>query len=255
MNAPPVLLYHIVGDVPPLADREEARLFVPVERFRNQMASLAARGYRTLTLDQYFHRLTVGPVRERAVLLTFDDAYAGAYQTVTPILEQHGFTAVMFAPFAHLGRANDWDAGHRHLIQLLISTAEQLTAIDGETWEVASHAFCHVDLRTLSPEERVRQLTTARHSLSQLLGRQVLDLAYPYGAHDQGVREDALAAGYRMAFTARGSDGARDVLQLPRRPVRGGDSEVEFLLKTSPFARPLYRAHRLATTLASQGAK
>jgi peptidoglycan/xylan/chitin deacetylase (PgdA/CDA1 family) len=255
MNAPPVLLYHIVGDVPPFADREEARLFVPVERFRNQMTSLSARAYRTLTLDEYFQRLTAGPLRERAVLLTFDDAYADTFRTVTPILERHGFTAVMFAPYAHLGRPNDWDADHRHLTQLPISTAAQLAAVDRGVWEVASHGFRHVDLCTLGSAERQHQLTMARLGLSLVLGRQVLDLAYPYGAHDKGVREAALASGYRMAFTARGSDGAGDVLQLPRRPVRRGDSEVEFLLKTSPLARPLYRAHRFAATLASQGAK
>jgi peptidoglycan/xylan/chitin deacetylase (PgdA/CDA1 family) len=110
---------------------------------------------------------------------------------------------------------------------------------------VASHALRHVDLRKLDSNERRSQLTEARERLSELLGRPIRDLAYPYGCQDVGVRRDARAAGYRMAFTAGGSK-AGDPYSLPRRSINGHDSRPMFLLKTSAVAPALYHSRQLS---------
>jgi peptidoglycan/xylan/chitin deacetylase (PgdA/CDA1 family) len=159
------------------------------------------------------------------------------------MLQYHGFTAVMFAPLSHLGNYNTWDAlTSPNLAKLKIATAGELRALDPGVWEVGSHGLRHVDLRLISPSDRRIELMTARERLSAVLGRPVLDLAYPYGGTDAAVRRDVEQAGYRMAFAA-GDRCAVGRFQLPRRPISGDDSLEIFRIKTSAWSNRLYRAY------------
>src|ERR1700686_784556 len=85
-------------------DEVERDLFVGPQQFRGQMADLARRGFRSVRLAEPLS------AAGRLVLITFDDAYAHVATAVTPILTEYGFSAVMFAPAAYLGRRNEWDA-------------------------------------------------------------------------------------------------------------------------------------------------
>ena len=243
MKAPLTLLYHAVADPPPGCDLEERRIFVTPRQFEGQMASLARRGYRSLRLDEYARRLGNGGTA-RTVLITFDDAYAHVDEVVTPILRRHGFSAVMFVPWAYIGGRNSWDSRHPRLAALEIAGPDQLRAMVG-VWELASHGLRHVDLRATPSESRQRELAAAREGLSELAGRRVVELAYPFGYHDAAVRRDTAAAGYELAFTSSGA-ATGDSLQLPRRPIRSEDGRLAFRAKTEPAGAWLYRLHRLA---------
>lgn len=240
-----MLVYHAICSAPAGADAAEKDMFVDPDRFAGQMADLASRGYRTLRLDEYWQALTRSTAASRSLLLTFDDAYAHVDNSVTPILRRYGFTAAMFTCPAHLGQRNTWDKDHPYLRSLEIATADHVSAMAADRWELASHALRHVDLRGLPRSQRQAELIESRQRLSDLAGRPVRDLAYPYGLHDASVREDARLAGFRMAFTAGG--GRRtDARQLPRRPVRGPDGTRLFRLKASSADRWLYDAKELA---------
>jgi peptidoglycan/xylan/chitin deacetylase (PgdA/CDA1 family) len=151
----------------------------------------------------------------------------------------------MFAPLHHLGGNNSWDKDHRNLTQLDIASGDQLAAMDRAIWEIGSHGFRHVDLVGLDTAQRLNELRAARERLTEVVGRSVADLAYPYGMADASVRRDAQTAGYRMAFLAGTSNGL-DRFRLPRRPIRGDDSIEVFRLKTSAWVRHLYRVNHLA---------
>src|SRR5947208_664186 len=119
MRVPSVLLYHAVCAQPEPAIEGERPLFMSLQRFADQMDDLARRGYRALTLGEFAAGLDERRFPHRSVLLTFDDGYAHVDAVVTPVLRRHGFRAVMFAPFGHLGGHNSWDAAwSRHLAQL-----------------------------------------------------------------------------------------------------------------------------------------
>jgi peptidoglycan/xylan/chitin deacetylase (PgdA/CDA1 family) len=216
------------------------------------MKSLAERGFQTVSLREYAAALDGCAVGHRRFLITFDDAYAHLSEAVTPILSRYNFTAVVFAPWQYLGDRNTWDAAeHPELSTLKVATAVQLQDMSAGPWEVASHGKLHVDLRKVESPERRAQLIEAREGLSQLLRQPVRELAYPYGDQDRGVRDDARAAGYRMAFVA-GAGRADDDFQLPRRPISGADGRLLFRLKTSAVSGPLYSLRHLSRT-ASRG--
>src|SRR5438876_9047785 len=110
---------------PPLGcDDEERDLFVSPRQFELQMSDLAERGFHTVALERFHDG------GDRSVLITVDDAYAHVDEIVTPILQRHGFSAVMFAPSAHLGGLNTWDAKeHPRLRSLEIASAEQIRSM------------------------------------------------------------------------------------------------------------------------------
>jgi peptidoglycan/xylan/chitin deacetylase (PgdA/CDA1 family) len=190
------------------------------------MEELVTRGFRSARLAEY------GASSLSHVLLTFDDAYAHVGDAVTPILRWYGFTAVMFAPWRHLGGRNTWDLEHKNLCKLEISTGDQLAEMARGPWEIASHGMWHEDLTREEPAQRLKDLVESREKLSDLVHRPVTGFAYPYGRHNASVREDARRAGYQWAFTD-GRGNYRDPFRLPRRPISGTDGVGVFRLKTS----------------------
>ncbi len=245
MKAPLALLYHAVGPVGRDSDLLHRALFVEPEAFASQMDHLAGSGYRTMRLAEYAASLDgrISPVKR--FLLTFDDGYAHVAERVTPVLRRHGFSAVMFVPWAHVGGRNSWDR-HMGLSSLRIMTSEEVRALDASgSWEVASHGGRHVDLRAGDCEDRRRELLEARQNLSALLGRDVDALAYPYGYQDAHVRDDVCAAGFRLAFTATGH-GRVERFRIPRRPITSWDRGVLFRLRTAPPSAWLYWAEDAA---------
>ena len=204
------------------------------------MADLAKRGFRSISLGQ----LSDG--QERTVLITFDDGYAHVAQTVTPILARHGFSAAMFIPAAYVGRRNTWDTDeHPNLAALTIVSPEQVRSMAAGPWEIASHGFRHADLRDIESTARMKELVKARVQLSEMAGRPVTALAYPYGHVDPAVEKAALLADYNMAFVA--GPGVRgNAFRLSRYPVRGTDDIGIFRLATSGWLGRLQPVQRIA---------
>jgi peptidoglycan/xylan/chitin deacetylase (PgdA/CDA1 family) len=246
VRAPLALLYHAIGSVGAGTDLLQRALFVEPGTFARQMARLASSGYRSMRLEEYAASLDGCISRARRFLLTFDDAYAHVEEQVTPVLVRHGFSAVTFVPWAHVGGRNEWDGRHRVLSRLRIMTARELRALDASPhWEVASHGGRHVDLRAQDANVRRRELREAREGLSSLLGREVDALAYPYGYQDARVRDDVRAAGFRLAFTAMGH-GPVERYRIPRRPIASWDRGLLFTFRTAPPSAWLYWAEDVA---------
>ncbi len=220
-------------------DDIERDLFVSPEQFARQMADLARRGFRSIRLEQ----LLEAP--QRSVLITFDDAYAHVAKVVTPILAEYGFAAVMFAPGSYLGGRNEWDADkHPRLAALDIATPAEIRLMAEGPWEIASHGWRHIDLRALQSEDRRCELEMARERLSDMAGKPVRALAYPFGLSNERVRQDARQVGYSVAFSA-GPGPLNDRYQLPRHQVKGSDTLGVFRMKTSSWFDRLYRVQRL----------
>jgi peptidoglycan/xylan/chitin deacetylase (PgdA/CDA1 family) len=87
----PVLLHHGI-------DASGDAFSTRPEVFERELAWLAERGYRSLSLDEFDRALAGGAASapRRCVLLTFDDGYADLATVVAPALRRHGFTGVGF---------------------------------------------------------------------------------------------------------------------------------------------------------------
>jgi peptidoglycan/xylan/chitin deacetylase (PgdA/CDA1 family) len=233
-------MYHAVMEPPIGCDDVERDLFVSPRQFEAQMADLANRGFRSVTLDRF------QDARDHAVLITFDDAYAHVPETVTPILKRHGFSATMFVPAANLGGRNTWDfSEHPRLTTLDIATPDQIRSMAAGPWEIASHGWRHIDLRAIEPGMRLEEVTNSRATLSDLSRKQVRAFAYPYGHVDDQVEQAVRVAGYTMAFEA-GPGPDSNPLRLPRQPVRGSDDLGVFRLRASGWLGKFHTIQRIA---------
>ena len=236
-------MYHAVMEPPTVCDDVERDLFVSPDQFERQMADLAERGFRSVYLGQFAQE------QDRTVLITFDDGYAHVPATVTQILARYEFTAVAFIPSGYLGGRNTWDTDHPNLGMLQIATPEQIRLMADGPWEIQSHALKHVDLRSVEPTARSKALIESRERLSEIVGKPVVALAYPYGYADSAVEDAARLAGYQMAFVA-GPGATGNPFRLPRYAVRGTDDISVFRVKTSGWLARLHPVQRIAPSWA-----
>ena len=116
-----ILYYHNVVNTPlDEFDRKLSRIYV--DEFAEQMRQVAAH-YRPVSLEAMFEMLQKGEVDPKAVVITFDDGYAGVITYALPILKQLSIPATIFVVMNHVG-----DAELLHFDELEI--AFRLTSIE-----------------------------------------------------------------------------------------------------------------------------
>jgi peptidoglycan/xylan/chitin deacetylase (PgdA/CDA1 family) len=168
-------------------------------QFARQMAFLASRGYRAVTLSRALELMREGRSGEaKYVCLTFDDAYESLYAYAWPILTEHGFTATVFAVTDFIGTDNTWDVNwlgirFRHL------DWGQMREMRAAGIEFGSHGATHRDLRHANGPEIERELLGSRQILEQGLGAPVTAFSYPFGRYDGRVKRAVEQAGYAAA--------------------------------------------------------
>ena len=98
----PILMYHSVSDAAEPGKNPYYQTVTSPRAFAQQMAFLAERGYTVLNLEEALDCVG-GRSCEKPVVITFDDGFEDFYRNAFPILSEHGFSATMFLPTAHIG--------------------------------------------------------------------------------------------------------------------------------------------------------
>jgi peptidoglycan/xylan/chitin deacetylase (PgdA/CDA1 family) len=217
-----VLMYHKVND------RPENRMSVPVSLFDEQMAQLRELGYQAVDLDAVLdHFAGRAPLPPRAVLITFDDGYRDNLENARPVLERHGYPAVLFVPIGFLDESRPLPHEERLAAQGLVNPTlrwAELAELESSRIRIESHGISHRPLADLELDEAAREIVLSKLRLEERLGRPVRAFAYVKGseAHYRPVHLSLLRqAGYELAFTSvSGANGARtDPLRLHRYNV------------------------------------
>lgn len=236
----PVVMYHRIVDGPPEGSRHGT--WVTKLRFAAQLASLARRGYSTITFRDYAAYLDGGrALPGRPIILTFDDGYADNYTNAFPLLRKLGMTAVIFLIADRNVTTNLWDAaGGEPQVPLLASV--QIREMGDYGIEFGSHTMSHARLTDLSPDRLADELERSRLALEERFGRLVTSLCYPYGAVNEAVKEATERAGYFFGV-ASDSGPVRigdDLFEIRRAQVFPRTDAWGYWKKTSPW----YLAYR-----------
>jgi hypothetical protein len=131
-SAIPVLLYHGIGPESDFANAEDASYGIDQDDFAKQMTMIAHAGYEAADLET-FVRFVQGEsvdLPPRPLLLTFDDARADSWTGADAVLEELGFTAVMFVD---VGRVDGGDPE-------CLTWDELETVQDSGHWELQLHS-------------------------------------------------------------------------------------------------------------------
>lgn len=142
------------------------------------------------------------------VLFTFDDACASIGNEALPALRERGWNAIIFVISGAMGGSDDWD------VRLLGRRRPVLTWEQARGWAeagftIGSHTCRHRDLTVLSPRALRAELHDSRAEIEDRCGAPVRQLAYPFGRHNERVRDAAREAGYDAAFAVNGPAGDR----------------------------------------------
>ena len=198
-----VLMYHKVNDLWPNPTT------VPTAVFAEQMALLGELGYTVVSLEAVRdHYLDGVPLPPRAVLITFDDGYRDNLENALPILQRHGYPAVVFVPVAFL--ADGHPLPHEEPLRALGVKNEtvdwaELAELEAGGIRVESHGIAHRPLSELDPAEALREIAVSKLRLEERLGREVVAFAFVKGSHADFRPEHASIAqqaGYDLAFTS-----------------------------------------------------
>ncbi len=194
-----VLLYHKVND----ADCKPGS--VSTALFAEHMALVEADGYRPVALDDVLAHLGSGaPLPPRATLITFDDGYVDNLVGAAPVLQRHGFPAVLFVSVGSIGSDTPFPHDERSGTPNPTLDWDGLAEIERAGVRVESHGITHVRLATLADDAAERQLTESKRILEDRLGRPICAYAYVKGGtadFDERHRVMLRRAGYEAAFT------------------------------------------------------
>lgn len=221
----PVLLYHGIVNGPD-------RFSMTTDTFKDQLYTLKAAGYQTISLEDYY-AFQRGEKRlpRRSFLLTFDDGRRDSYEKADPVLKALGFKAVMFIATADSVPAPSGLSGY------YITTSDIKEMVASGNWEIGSHdiqstgGFVPVDgngtrgnflsnkawLPTIgrleTDDEYFTRITSeivgSKHVLESNFGVQVDATSYPFGDYGQQTVNNpgaisAIASlegdNYRVAF-------------------------------------------------------
>lgn len=233
-----ILMYHQIGRFESM--RAHRANYCDAGRFARQMALLAHAGVHVISLEQALEGLQGRqPLPQPAVLLTFDDAYAGFVEYALPVLVEYRFPAVIYAISDWLGQRMRWADPTEGRAEPALMSADQLRTLSDCGISVGSHSLSHRRLAALTPAEQARELRQSRMALEDLLGQPVQHLCYPFGSFNQDTVRLAAETGYRSAMTClRGAATRLDhPLLLPRKAISFGDNLAGFawkLLKHRP---------------------
>ena len=164
------------------------------DNFRDMMEFLE-RNYNVISMDQFIAwRQGAGSIPTNAVVITFDDNYEGTHDFARPIMGELGQVGINFAHTGFVGVVTSKD--HADWDELRQQQAEGILSVE-------SHTVTHPNLTTSpNPGNEITQSKAAIES--QISGKTVRYLAYPFGGYNSSIISLTQSAGYTAAVTTIG---------------------------------------------------
>jgi peptidoglycan/xylan/chitin deacetylase (PgdA/CDA1 family) len=129
------------------------------------------------------------------IALTFDDGTVDQYR-LAKLLYNLGIRCTIFV-ITNLRRHPATNK------ELLITEPEKLCELHRMGHEIGSHSCTHPDLRLISTDSLVKELSESKMKLEEIVNDEVLGFAYPYGRYNEDVLLQEVRKWY---FYARGTN-------------------------------------------------
>ena len=212
----PVLIYHHFVE----GDEVSLGTMVTANSFAEQIAALKEAGYNAITLDELLAFAECrGELPENPILITMDDGYNSNFTLAAPILEEHGYHAVVFAIGTNVGHPNHAHTGIP-LVPARFTWEDACDWLEKGVMEVQSHTYdMHqkatdgfsgregVLIKEGESEEDYRKalqadFAQAKAQLEENTGKEMIALAFPYGYYSDIALEEAKNSGVKITFAA-----------------------------------------------------
>ena len=214
-----VYSYHKVGQPP--RRTTDPFLYTTPQEFDRQLSELNTTGFKTTTLGKALGNET----SERAVVITFDDAFRNVFEHGLEILARHKVPAIQFVVSGSIGKENHWDVEKSDVAEPLMDVAQIKQWIAAGN-EIGSHSVTHRNLKKLSANEAREEIVSSKKFLEDTFGVEVRHFCYPFGGWTPEAREIVVKAGYQTACTMDFGTNAPDADRFTLRriiPFSGSD--------------------------------
>ena len=225
------LVYHRLAGEGKLG---QERIDLRPRRFARQLDLLRRLGFRTLSPEELLAFHGSGELPRRAFVVTVDD---GTADCRTPLVEHAAFAPQLFVCTGSVGGAATWLDGEPLL------SWEELRLMAREGIAIGGHGRTHRPLDALGQAELESEIAGSLADLVERLAEPLRVLAYPNGRHDHAVRDAAISAGYRAAWTTvKGRNGlGTDPWCLRRISIHAADGPLAALWKVATGEPPPWR--------------
>jgi len=209
-----ILQYHHVSSTMPRSTS------VTADEFRQHMDYLRDNGFTVLPLQDIVKALQQHtPLPDKAVAITFDDAYISVYTTAFPLLKQYGWTFTVFVPSGLVGTNPrlyvNWDqlremgAAGATLANHSVNHGYFLERTAGEN---DAEWLARIEREIVDSEKKILKETGQSHKLH----------AYPFGEYNPAIEALVVRLGYVGLGQHSGPvNGASSFTALPRFPFSG----------------------------------
>ncbi|MBI2008652.1 polysaccharide deacetylase family protein [Candidatus Amesbacteria bacterium] len=163
-------------------------------------------------------------ISQPSVLLTFDDGYAGIFQT-KDFLRSLNIKPVVFVLSGK--KINYPELGG---VKKLLTTSQMLK-LSRLGWTIGSHSSTHANFGKLSPSQIKNEISGSKSILEKTLKLKINHFAYPKGRYSNRILDAVKASGYKMAFSMNSGqiDHFTNPFLLPRVGVDRTHSFSEFI--------------------------
>ena len=193
-----MLCYHRFEDKP------KDSLAIKPSDFEAQMQTLKDNGVTVIPMADFLAwRRGEKGIPAKSAIVSIDDGYISGYSVGWPILKKFGYPFTMFIYTDYV--KGDPKSGGQSI------SWEQLAEMRDAGVDIQSHTVSHSSLNAKKGKNDEQygawlknEIAGSKELLEQKLGIQVKAFAYPYGLHNEAVRETAKQAGYEAAFTVYG---------------------------------------------------
>lgn len=183
----PIVVYHGLSEDLNGVPYSEQKYWIRPAQFSRHLDIIRQIGCKVISMHQVVHG---SPNSDTEVVITFDDGLISDYAIAFPALQASGCSAEFFVSTSAVGQQgySNWD---------------QLSEMSRAGMSIQSHGHSHVDLKSLSREQVIKELETSKKTLEDKLGVEVKYLAAPFGCWNSTVLDEALRLGYEAVCTAR----------------------------------------------------
>ena len=220
-----VLCYHLIGNYHPFISLKKST-------FEAHINYITSQGYRFISLDELLSILEKKTKADKAILLTFDDAYAN-FNEIAGFLSDRNLPSVLSVPGALLDG---------YLPPDLKQYASLMTRADLERLSrnpyvtLLPHGYSHIDLTSLTHQRMQREIEIVLDKVSQLTGFAPKAFVYPFGAVNCNIKNVLEQQGIKYAFSIKNAavKVESEKLFIPRFCINSYTADSYFKLILSP---------------------
>jgi peptidoglycan/xylan/chitin deacetylase (PgdA/CDA1 family) len=194
----PILMYHAIDSDIHFQGHPYFETVTSPLNFKRHLMLLKELGFSSIGLNE-----SIASATERSLLISFDDGFEDFYSQAFPILQETGYSAVVYLPVRFIGKNSKGIEGRQHL------NWNQVRELHRWGVSFGSHSIDHLDLACQSPQELKKQITFSKSEIENQLGAPIISFSHPFAFPDgdrnyiKRYRSELFDAGYRHGVTTK----------------------------------------------------